>query len=68
MQENYHKWIIFVTKKIFKWDRYKCFELKKEMCHRNKFEILNEKLGNEELSIDYVIEKFINTTNSISDE
>jgi len=38
------------------------------MCHHNKFEILNEKLGNEELSIDYVIEKFINTTNSISDE
>jgi len=68
LQENYHKWIIFVTKKIFKWDRYKCFELKKEMCHHNKFEILNEKLGNEELSIDYVIEKFINTTNSISDE
>jgi len=57
----------FLLPKIFvRWDRYKCHELKKDICHHNKFEILSEELGNEEFSIDCVIEKFINTTNSIS--
>ena len=32
----------------------------------NKFEILNEELGNEELSADGMVEKFINTINSIT--
>jgi len=37
------------------------------MSSQYKFEILSEELGNEELSIDYVIEKkFINTTNSMA--
>ena len=49
-------------KKFVRWDRYKCLEHKKEICHHNKFEILSEEIGNEELSIDCVIEKFINTT------
>jgi len=40
--------------------------LKKKICHHNKFKILSEEIGNEELSIDCVIEKFINTTNSIT--
>jgi len=52
-------------KNFVRWDRYKCLELKKEICDHNKFEIHNEELGNEELSIDCVIEKFINTINSI---
>jgi len=53
-------------KKFVRWDRNKCLEQKKEICHHNKFEILSEEIGNEELSIDCVIEKFINTTNSIA--
>jgi len=48
------------------WDRYKCLELMKEICHHNTLEILSEEIENEELSIDCVIEKFINTTNSIA--
>ena len=55
-----------LAKKFVRWDRYKCLEQKKEVCHYNKFEILNEEKGNEELSIDCVIEKFINATNSIA--
>jgi len=39
----------------------------RNMSSQYKFEILSEELGNEELSIDYVIEKkFINTTNSMA--
>jgi len=30
---------------------------KKEICDHNKFEILSEELGNEELSADYIVEK-----------
>jgi hypothetical protein len=33
---------------------------RKNICHHNKFEILSEEIGNEELSIDCDIEKFIN--------
>ena len=55
-----------LPKKFVRWDRYKCLEQKKEICHHNKFEILSEEIGNEELLIDCVIEKFINTTNSIA--
>jgi len=55
-----------LPKKFVRWDRYKCLEQKKEICHHNKFEILREEIENEELSIDCVIEKFINTTNSIA--
>jgi len=69
--KNYHRWIIFITKKkkffFLRWDRYKCLEFnlefKKEICDHNKFEILSEELGNGELSADYIVEKFINTTN-----
>jgi len=39
---------------------------RKKICYHNKFEILCEEIGNEELSINCVIEKFINTTNSIA--
>jgi len=42
-------------KKFVRWDRYKYLELNKEICHHNKFEILSEEIGNEILSIDYVI-------------
>ena len=55
-----------LPKKFVKWDRYKCLLLQKEICQYNKFEILCEELGNEELSVDCVIEKFINITNSIA--
>jgi len=55
-----------LSKKFVSWDRYKCLEQKKEICYHNKFEILSEEIGNEELSIDCVIEKFINITNSIA--
>jgi len=55
----------YQKKKFVRWDRYKCLEQKKEICHHNKFEILSEEIGNEKLSINCVIEKFINTTNSI---
>jgi len=33
---------------------------------KNLLMILSEKLGNEELSVDRIVEKFINTTNSIA--
>ena len=55
-----------LPKKFVRWDRHKCLELKKEICHHNKFKIHSEEIGNKELSIDCVIEKFINTTNSIA--
>ena len=55
-----------LPKKFVRWDRCKCLELKKEICHHNIFEIFSEEIGNVELSIDCVIEKFINTTNSIA--
>ena len=42
-------------KNLLRWDRYKCLEQKKEIYHHNKFEILSEEIGNEILSIDYVI-------------
>ena len=51
-----------LPKKFVRWDRYKCLEQKKEICHHNKFEILSEEIENEELSMDCVIEKFINFT------
>ena len=54
-----------LPKKFVRWDRYKCLDLRNEICDHNKFEILSKELGNKELSIDCVIEKFINTTNSI---
>jgi len=53
-------------KKFVMWERYKCLELKKEICNHNKFEILSEQLGNGELSADSIVEKFFNTTNSIA--
>ena len=56
----------YQKKKFVRWDRYKCLEQKKEICHHNKFEILSKEIGNEELSIDCGIEKFINITNSIA--
>jgi len=34
--------------------------MKKEICDYNKFENLSEELGNEELSADSIIEKYIN--------
>jgi len=37
---------------------------KKKICDHNKFDILSEELGNEELLVDCRVEKFINTTNS----
>jgi hypothetical protein len=43
-----------------------CLELKKEICHHNKFEILSEEIGNEELSANGIVEKFIDITNSIT--
>ena len=46
-----------LPKKFVRWDSYKCLEQKKEICHHNKFEILSEEIGNEELSIGCVIEK-----------
>jgi len=55
-----------LPKKFVRWDRYKCLEQKKEICLHNKFEILSEEIRNEELSKDCVIEKSINTTNSIA--
>jgi len=68
-KKNIRKREIFFLKKKKKknlWDRYKCLELMKEICHHNTLEILSEEIENEELSIDCVIEKFINTTNSIA--
>jgi len=53
-------------KKFVRWDRYIYLKLKNEICHHNKFEVLREELGNEELSVDCIIEKFINTTNFIA--
>jgi len=55
-----------LPKKFVRWDRRKCLEQKKKICHHNKFEILSEEIGNEELSIDCIIEKFINPINSIA--
>ena len=55
-----------LPKKIIRWDRYKSLELKKEICDHNKFEILSEELGNEELSVDSIVEKALTTTNSIA--
>jgi len=56
-----------LSKNFVRWDRYKCLELKNEICHHpNKLEILSEELRNEEHSEDTIIEKFINTTNSIA--
>ena len=40
-----------LPKKFVRWDSYKCLEQKKEICHHNKFKILSEEIGNEELSI-----------------
>jgi len=51
-------------KKFVRWDWYKCLELKKETCDHNKFKICSKELGNEELSEDSIVEKFITTTNS----
>jgi len=74
LQENYHKWIIFVTKKKKKKKKkllggidIKYFELKKEnfMIPIN-FDNLSEELGNEEISVDSIVEKFINTIHSIN--
>ena len=44
-------------KKFVRWDRNKCLEQKKEICHHNKFEILSEEIRNEELSADSINEK-----------
>jgi len=55
-----------LPRKFVRWDRYKCLEQKKEICHHNKFEILSKEIGNEELSIDCIIEKLINASNSIT--
>jgi len=55
-----------LPKNFVRWDRYKCLEQRKEICHHNKFEILSEVIGNGELSVDYIIEKITNTTNSIA--
>ena len=46
-----------LQKKFVRWDRYKCLEQKKEICHHNKFEILSEEIRNEELSADSINEK-----------
>jgi hypothetical protein len=48
-------------KKFIRWDRYKCLEFKNEIYdhNHNKFEVLSEELGNEELSADSIVEKFI---------
>ena len=48
-------------KKLVRWDRYKSLVIKKKIYDHNKFNILSEELGNEELSV----EKLINITNSI---
>jgi hypothetical protein len=40
--------------------------LRKEICDNNKFEILSKESGTEELSVDCIVEKFINTTNFIA--
>ena len=53
-------------KKLFNRIGIKCLELKKEIRDHNKFEILSEELGNEELSEESIVEKFISTTNSIT--
>ena len=42
-------------KKFVMWERYKCLELKKEICDHNKFNILIEKLGNGELNLITVV-------------
>ena len=53
--------------KIFvRYDKYKCLEVKNKICDHNKFDIFCEELGNEELSVSCIVEKFINTTNSIA--
>ena len=56
-----------LPKKFVRWDRYKCLELKNEICDHNKFDILSEEISsNDELSTDSIVEKFISTTNSIA--
>ena len=64
-QMNY---FFYQKKKKFvsRWDWYKCLELKKEICDHHKFDILREELGNGELSADSIVEKFINSSNSIT--
>jgi len=57
---------ISLPKKFVRWDRYKCLERKKEISDHNKFEFLSEGLGNREHSKDCIVEKVINTTNSIA--
>jgi len=57
---------ISLPKKFVRWDRYKCLERKKEISDHNKFEFLSEELGNREHSKDCIVEKVINTTNSIA--
>ena len=53
--------------KIFvRYDKYKCLEVKNKICDHNKFDILNEELGNGEFSVDSIVENFINTTNSVT--
>ena len=47
--------LLLNKKKIVRWDRYKCLELKKEICDHNKFNILIEKLGNGELNLITVV-------------
>jgi len=45
----------------------KCLELKKEICDYKKFEILSEELGKwRTFLVGCIIEKFINTINSIA--
>jgi len=43
-----------LTKKFIKKNRFKCLELKKEICDPNKFDILSEELINGELSADNI--------------
>ena len=58
----------YQKKKKFFYDRIgkNILNKRKKYVNHNKFEILSEEVGNEEFSIDCIIEKFINTTNSIA--
>jgi hypothetical protein len=58
--------LLLPKKKIVRWDKYKCLKLKKEICDHNNFDNLSEKFGNDELSTNSIVEKFINTNISIA--
>jgi hypothetical protein len=57
---------ILFPKNFVKRDGYKFLEFKNEVCDYNKFNTLGDELRNEEISVNCIVEKFINTTDSIA--